>query len=77
MAEVITRVEVDCETGRTIVIPLTPAELQELADRQAAAEAEAQARAEAEKAQAAARASAIDKLTALGLSDAEVAALIA
>ena len=77
MAEVLTRVEVDCATGTTKIIPLTPAELAELADRQAAAAAAAEARAEAEAAQAAAKASAIEKLTALGLSDEEVAALLA
>jgi hypothetical protein len=77
MAEVLTRVEVDCGTGTTRIIPLTPAELSELATRQAEAEAEATARAEAEAAQAAAKASAITKLAALGLSDSEVAALLA
>lgn len=77
MSEVITRLEVNCETGETIEIPLTA---QELAQREAdaAAAAEAKAIQDAEiAAKATAKASAISKLGALGLSDAEIAALTA
>jgi cbb3-type cytochrome oxidase cytochrome c subunit len=71
-----TKLVVDCETGDITSVPLTPEEIAEAtaaaeayAAEQAAIEAEAQAKADA-------KASAITKLTALGLSDAEVAALV-
>ena len=59
------------EGQRESVVPLTEAELEDLAKAKAAqeaAEAEAQARAEA-------RASALEKLAALGLTEDEIAAL--
>jgi hypothetical protein len=68
--------EIDCTTGTVVERPLTA---DEIADRTALAEqaAQEQAARDAEaKAAADAKASAIAKLTALGLSDAEVAALI-
>lgn len=77
MTEIITRLEVNCETGETIEIPLTEAELaQREADAVAYAEAKAIQDAEI-AAKEAAKASAISKLGALGLSDAEIAALTA
>jgi len=77
MTEIITRLEVNCETGETIEIPLTEAELlQREADAVAYAEAKAIQDAEAE-AKAEAKASAIAKLAAIGLSDAEIAAITA
>lgn len=75
MAETLTKMIVNCETGETETIPLTAEEIAQLeADqlaweqRKAAQEAEAQAKAEA-------KASAIAKLAALGLSEEEAAAI--
>lgn len=76
MTEVLTRIEWDGSTGETKVIPLTAAEIKQreddakaFADEQAKRDAEAQAVADA-------KASAISKLAKLGLSDAEIAALV-
>ena len=77
MTEIITRTEVNCTTGEVKEIPLTA---EELAQQQAimAAANDARIMREAEEtAKAEAKASAITKLTALGLSDAEIAALTA
>ena len=68
-------IEVNCETGEVIERPLTQ---EELADREAmAAQAEADrlAQEEAAAAQAEAKASANAKLSALGLTAEEIAAL--
>lgn len=76
MTETPTKIVVDCSTGETTTVPLTP---EEIAEQQAIAAQEAQARAEAEAeaaAKAAAKQSAEAKLKALGLSDAEIAAII-
>jgi len=70
-----TRVEVNCTTGETSIIELTDAEI---AQMEADAAAHAVAQAEADAAQAAveaARASANEKLSALGLTTEEIAAL--
>jgi len=70
-----TRVEVNCTTGETSIIELTDAEI---AQMEADAAAQAVAQAEAEAAQAAveaARISANEKLSALGLTTEEIAAL--
>lgn len=75
MSEVLTKVVVDCSTGETQVLPLTPEEIaQREADALAFAEAEAARQAEAE-AKALAKASAEAKLAALGLTADEIAAL--
>lgn len=75
MSEVLTKVVVDCSTGETQVLPLTPEEIaQREADALAYAEAEAIRQAEAD-AKAAAKASAEAKLAALGLTADEIAAL--
>jgi hypothetical protein len=75
MSEVITRLEVNCETGETIEIPLTEAELlQREIDAAAALEAQAARDAE-EAAKAAARASLEAKLAALGIDPEELATL--
>jgi len=75
MSEVLTKVVVDCSTGETQVLPLTPEEIaQREADALACAEAEAIRQAEAD-AKAAAKASAEAKLAALGLTADEIAAL--
>jgi hypothetical protein len=70
-----TKVIVNCETGETQTIPLTVEELAQLEiDAAQGAERIAQEQAEAE-AKAAAKASAEAKLTALGLTPEEIAAL--
>jgi hypothetical protein len=75
MSETLIAIEVNCETGETTERPLTAEEIAqrevsaaEAAARQAAEEAEAQAVADA-------KASARAKLTALGLTADEIAAL--
>jgi hypothetical protein len=75
MTETLTKIVVDCSTGEQTIVPLTA---EEIAQREidAAAYAAEQAIAEAEAtAKASAKASAESKLKALGLSDAEIAAL--
>lgn len=75
MAEVLTKVIVDCSTGEETILPLTA---EEIAQREADAKAFAaeQAAREAEAAAvAAAKEAAHAKLKALGLSDEEIAAL--
>jgi hypothetical protein len=75
MSEIITRLEVNCETGETIEIPLTEAELAQR-ELDAAAALEAKAAQDAEiAAKAAAKASAQAKLAALGLTVEEITAL--
>ena len=75
MTETLTKIVVDCSTGEQTIVPLTA---EEIAQREtdAAAYAAQQAIQEAEEAaKATAKASAEAKLKALGLSDAEIAAL--
>jgi hypothetical protein len=75
MTETLTKVIVDCSTGKQTLLPLTADEIAQLeidraeaeADR-AAAEAEAEAKAEA-------KASALAKLAALGLTKEEAKAI--
>lgn len=75
MAEVLTKLVVNCETGEQTIVPLTE---EEIAQREIDI-AEATARRERElaeiEAKAVAKASAIAKLTALGLTEDEVLAL--
>lgn len=71
-----TKLVVDCSTGITTEVELTAEEVaQREVDAQAWAEVEA-VRVAAEAAKASAKASAESKLKALGLTDAEVSALI-
>jgi len=71
-----TKLVVNCETGEQSVIELTDEEIAQLeADRQAA-EAQRAEQEAAEATRAAKRLSAADKLRALGLDEAEVAALL-
>ena len=71
-----TKLVVNCETGEQTVIELTDEEVEQLkADRQAA-EAQRAEQDAAEQARTAKRLSAADKLRALGLDEAEVAALL-
>ena len=75
MAEVPTKLVVDCSTGKTEIIALTAAELAERDQMAAKAAEEAAAKEAAEQAAAAAKAAAESKLAALGLSSEEIAAL--
>lgn len=75
MAEVPTKLVVDCSTGKTEIIALTAAELAERDQMAAAAAEEAAAKEAAEQAAAAVKAAAEAKLTALGLTPEEIAAL--
>ena len=75
MSEKLYKVEVDCSTGLETRTELTPEEVteheimqQESQDKAAIIEAAAQDKADA-------KASGIEKLSALGLSDAEIAAI--
>jgi hypothetical protein len=75
MSDTPIKIEVNCETGIAVEVPLTAEEIQQreldaIAAATAAAEAEAAAKAEAD-----AKASAQAKLAALGLSAEEIAAL--
>jgi hypothetical protein len=75
MSDTPTKIEVNCETGIAVEIPLTAAEIKQreldsIAFAAAAAEREA-----AEQAAADAKASAQAKLSALGLTAEEIAAL--
>jgi hypothetical protein len=74
--ETLTKVIVDCESGTTKIVPLTLEELADLQAQREAFEAEQAARAAEEQAKADAKTSAIAKLAKLGLSDAEIAALV-
>lgn len=70
-----TRIEINCETGVESIIELTDAEIAQLeADAQAAAAAKAEEEAAVAAAEAA-KASAQAKLSALGLTAEEIAAL--
>jgi len=70
-------VEVNCETGEVITRDLTAEEIAANQAAAAQAAADAKAKADADAATAAAKASAQSKLAALGLTDAEIAALTA
>ena len=75
MSEQLTKIVVDCATGKQTIVPLTPAEIAQR-DQDAAAAAEEQAKREAEEAaKAAAAESAKAKLAALGLTEDEINAL--
>ncbi|NBU22803.1 MAG: hypothetical protein EBS38_02670 [Actinobacteria bacterium] len=76
MSEVITKLVIDCETGEQHIVPLTEEELEEREQMRVQAEAERAAREAEEAARLAAKASAEAKLKALGLTNAEVAALL-
>ena len=71
------KVVVDCATGESTTVPLTEAELAQREIDRVAYEATEAERKAAEKAQENLKASANAKLLALGLTQAEVAALTA
>jgi hypothetical protein len=75
MTEVITKLVVDCSTGEATEVPLTAEELAQRETDRLAYEAQEATRLAAEEAKAVAQASAISKLTALGLTSDEIAAL--
>lgn len=70
------KIIVDCSTGEATEVELTAEEIAQLESDRAAAETERLAREAEATAKATAKASAETKLKALGLSDAEVAALL-
>ena len=72
----LTKIVFDCETGVEEYIPLTAEEISAVESGRAAAEARDAARAAEQAAEEAARESARTKLAALGLTEAEVAALV-
>ena len=75
MSEQLTKIVVDCATGKQTIVPLTPAEIAQR-DQDAARAAEEQAQREAEaQAKALAAESAKAKLAALGLTEEEIEAL--
>jgi len=69
------KIVVNCETGVTEEIDLTPEEIADLESSQAALIAQQELDAAAALAKETARASALAKLSALGLTDEEIAAL--
>jgi len=75
MTEIITKLIVDCETGEQTVVPLTEEELAEREAMRIQAEADQAQREADELVKAEAKASAQAKLAALGLTEAEIAAL--
>lgn len=74
--EIPTKLVINCETGEREIIPLTAEEIAERELMQLQAIAEQEQREADQAAKELAKASAIAKLAALGLSDAEIAALI-
>lgn len=76
MAEKLTKIVVNCETGVTEEVELTDAEVAQLEADRIAWETEQAARQAEADALAAAKASAESKLKALGLSADEVSALL-
>ena len=76
MSEILTRLEINCETGEQTIIPLTAEEIAQMEADRVVAQAEADARALEEIAKAEAKASGIAKLLALGLTEEEANALV-
>ena len=76
MAETLTKLIVDCATGEKQRLPFTPEEVAEHNERKAAWEAELAAQNQAKEKLEADKASAIAKLTALGLTEDEALALV-
>ena len=75
MTEILTKIVVDCSTGISTEIPLSSEEIAQRETDRLAWEAQEAERLAAEEAKAVAQASAVSKLTALGLTEAEIAAL--
>jgi hypothetical protein len=77
MTDTPTKVIVDCSTGESTIVPLTAEEIAQRETDRLAYEAQEAARLAAEEAKEAAKASANAKLTALGLTADEIAAITA
>jgi hypothetical protein len=77
MTEILTKLVVDCSTGEATEVPLTTEELAQRETDRLAYEAQEAERLAAEAAKEAAKASANAKLTALGLTADEIAAITA
>jgi len=77
MTDTPTKVIVDCATGKSTTVPLTEAELEQREIDRLAWEAQEAERKAAEEEKENLKASANAKLLALGLTEAEVAALTA
>jgi len=77
MTDTPTKVIVDCSTGESTIVPLTAEELAQRETDRLAYEAQEAERLAAEEAKETAKASANAKLKALGLTDAEIAAITA
>jgi hypothetical protein len=77
MTDTPTKVIVDCSTGESTIVPLTAEELAQRETDRLAYEAQEATRLAAEEAKETAKASANAKLKALGLTDAEIAAITA
>jgi hypothetical protein len=75
MTEALTKVIVDCSTGESTIVPLTAEEIAQRETDRLAWEAQEADRLAAEAAKDAAKASGNAKLKALGLTEAEIAAL--
>jgi hypothetical protein len=75
MTETLMKVIVDCSTGESITVPLTQEELDQREVDRLAYEAQEAERLAEQEAKERAEASAIAKLTKLGLTSAEIAAL--
>jgi hypothetical protein len=75
MTETLMKVIVDCSTGESITVPLTQEELDQREIDRLAYEAQEAERLAEQEAKDKAEASAIAKLTKLGLTSAEIAAL--
>jgi hypothetical protein len=75
MTETPTKVIVNCATGESTTVPLTPEELEQREADRLAWEAQEAERIAAEAEKAALQDSANSKLLALGLTEAEIAAL--
>jgi hypothetical protein len=75
MPEIITKLVIDCATGEATEVPLTEAELEQREIDRLAWEAFEAEKLVKEQAKAQAEASAVSKLTALGLTAEEIAAL--
>jgi hypothetical protein len=75
MTDTPTKVIVDCSTGESTIVPLTAEEIAQRETDRLAWEAQEATRLAAEAARSEAQASAVAKLTALGLTADEIAAL--
>jgi DNA-binding transcriptional regulator YhcF (GntR family) len=76
MSEELMKLVVDLATGEQKYVPLTAEEITEREEMAAQAEADRSAREEQEEAAAEAKASAIAKLSGLGLTEEEITALV-